>query len=252
MKKNLLLAVAFIILTILLAGKSTFAEKAVFSDPNVAALHDTVEGMRAKAAKGDPEAQTGLGMIGLYGFGGKQDMVAAKNWFEKAATQDYPEAIVQLGNLYENGAGVEQDAVKAGELYRKAIKLNYPQGSFRLGMLYINGLGVAKDEAEGDKLLQAACDGGYRTSCGVQMWRANKIAEARAAFDQQCQTGDLLACGFLNQIPPDMAGAESQPVAADKGKGGFGLYLIIGLVLIGLLLFWLIRNDPGDEEGKAG
>ena len=84
------------------------------------------------------------------------------------------------------------------------------------------------------------------------MWRANKIAEARAAFDLQCQAGDQLACGFLTQIPPEMAGAGGKAVAADKERGGVGLYLIIGLVLIGLLIFWLIRNDPGEEEGKAG
>lgn len=81
-------------------------------------------------------------MINLYGFGGAQDLVAAKAWFEKAANQGYPEAIVQLGSLYENGIGVEKDVAKAAASYRKAADLNYPQGRFRLGLLYFDGTGV--------------------------------------------------------------------------------------------------------------
>lgn len=249
MKNYLLITIN--VLLLLGVGKLPIAVAAGFDDPNIKALHESVNSMRTKAEKGDPEAQNGLGMINLYGFGGAQDLVAAKDWFEKAANQGYPEAIVQLGSLYENGMGVEKDVAKAAASYRKAAELNYPQGRFRLGLLHLDGVGVAKNEAEGEKLLRSACDNGYRTSCGVLLWRENKLAEARAAFNLQCQAGDQLACGFQAQLGPALAGEEGNQ-GAGAGRGhGLGIYLVIGLVLVGLLIFWLIRNDPGDDEEKS-
>lgn len=248
MKSFLLIAIT--ISALLLPGKGNLPDAAAaFDDPNIKALHESVNSMRDKAEKGDPEAQNGLGMINLYGFGGAQDLVAAKAWFEKAANQGYPEAIVQLGSLYENGMGVEKDVAKAAASYRKAADLNYPQGRFRLGLLYFDGTGVDKNEAEGEKLLRSACDNGYRTSCGVLMLRENKLAEARAAFNLQCQAGDQLACGFQAQLGPALAGEEA--AQAGSGDKGMGIYLVIGLVLVGLLIFWLIRNDPGEDEEKS-
>lgn len=251
MKNNLLIVITISTMLFLGGWKLPDAGAAGFDDPNVKALHATVDSMRLKAEKGDPEAQNGLGMINLYGFGGNQDLVAAKGWFEKAASQGYPEAIVQLGSLYENGMGVERDITKAVELYRKAADLSYPQGRFRLGLLLLDGTGVTKNVAEGEKLLRSACDNGYRTSCGILMWRENKLAEARAAFNLQCQAGDQLACGFQAQLGPALAGEEAGPAGTDKGQGGMGIYLVIGLVLVGLLIFWLIRTDPGDDEEKS-
>lgn len=238
-----------ITVVLLFAPGKSFAATPVFEDPSVKALHESVNSLRAKADKGDPEAQTGQGMINLYGFGGKQDYIAAKGWFEKAANQGYPEAMVQLGSIYEEGSGVDRDIDKAVVWYKKAADLNYPQARFRLGMLHYTGAGVAKSDAEGDKLLRVACDNGYRTSCGVLLWRENKVEEARSAFKLQCQAGDQLACGFEGQLPP--ASEAAQIENGDKGQGGVGIYLVIGLVLVGLLIFWLIRNDPGEEEGKG-
>jgi hypothetical protein len=250
MKNNIFVTITIGTLLFLSAGKLPNAGATGFDDPNIKALHDSVDSMRGKAERGDPEAQNGLGMINLYGFGGKQDLSAAKSWFEKAANQGYPEAIVQLGNIYENGMGVEKDVAKAVALYRKAADLNYPQARFRLGLLQLNGTGMIKNEIEGVKLLRAACDNGYRTSCGVLMWRENKLDEALAAFNLQCQAGDQLACGFQAQLAPSLAGGEGGRKGRD-GQGGVGIYLVIGLVLVGLLIFWLIRNDPGDDEKKA-
>jgi hypothetical protein len=251
MKNNLLVAISISTLLFLGAGTLSIAGAAGFDDPSVKALHESVDSMRAKAEKGDPEAQNGLGMINIFGFGGAQDLGAARGWFEKAADQGYPEAMVQLGNLYENGLGVEKDVAKAVALYGKAAGLNHPHGRFRLGLLQLGGIGMAKNETEGEKLLRSACDNGEQTSCGVLRWRENKLAEARAAFNTQCQTGDQLACGFLAQLGPAGAGEEVGGGSSNKGQGGVGIYLVIGLVLVGLLIFWLIRNDPGDDEEKG-
>lgn len=253
MQRNFLISFTISTLLFFGAGKLSAATPAGFDDPNVKALHDTVDSMRIMAEKGDPEAQNGQGMISLYGFGGAPDFVVARGWFEKAANQGYPEAMVQLGNIYEKGLGVALDAGKAAVWYQKAAELKYPQGQFRLGLLYFEGAGVAKNETEGEKLLRSACDNGYRTSCGLLMWKDNKLAEARTAFTLECQAGEQTACGFLAQL--GQAGAANDEVdpgkGRDQGKGGVGIYLVIGLVFVGLLIFWLIRNDPGDEEGKS-
>ncbi len=249
MKNNLLMLGALAILLLVSKGEG-ISQAAEFDDPNVRALHNTVNSLPVKAENGDPQAQTGMGMISLYGFGGTPDFAAAHKWFQKAADQGYPEAMVQLGNLYETGLGVATDPVKAVSLYKQASELNYPQGRFRLALLLLAGNGVGKDEAEGTKMLRSACDNGYRTSCGMLMWQENKLVDARSEFTLQCQAGDQLACEFLAQLGP---GTTNEAVAnPEQGQGGsIWVYLAIGLVLVGLLIFWLVRNDSGEEEGKA-
>lgn len=61
--------------------------------------------------------------------------------------------------------------------------------------------------------------------------------------------GDQLACGFQAQLGPALAGEDG--VQDGGGDKGMGIYLVIGLVLVGLLIFWLIRNDPGEDEEKS-
>lgn len=248
--KNRLAMVGALAILLLFGAGGKIVLAAGFDDPSVRALHNSVNDLPAKAESGDPQAQTGMGMISLFGFGGKQDFATAKKWFQKAVDQGYPEAMVQLGNIYENGLGGESDPVRAMNLYRQASELNYPQGRFRLGLLVFNGIGTSKDEAEGTKLLRSACDNGYRTSCGMLMWQENKIVEARSEFTLQCQAGDQLACDFLSQL--GTAGGNEAVATAEPEKGGrMWIYLAIGLVLVGLLIFWLVRNDSGEEEGKV-
>lgn len=251
MKNKLSIVITMIMMLSGVGGMSP-ASAIDLNDPAVKAMHQTVNDVRVKAEKGDPQAQTWMGMISVYGFGGNQDFVAAKSWFEKAAGQGYPEAMVQLGNLYENGLGVEEDLGKAVAWYRQSVALSYPHGQFRLGLLQLDGVGVAEDEVAGEKLLRSACDKGYQTSCGVLMWRENKITEAAAIFNLQCQAGDQLACGFQSQLPSVLPGGEGAQIkGADKEQGGVGIYLVIGLALVGLLIFWLIRSDPGEDEKKG-
>lgn len=252
MKINYFIVVIISALLFFGAGELPTAGAANFDDPTVKAMHQSVNDMRVKAEKGDPVAQNGLGMISFYGFGGTQDFAAAKGWFEKAANQGYPEAMVQLGNLFENGLGVEKDVAKAVLLYLQAAGLNDPHGQFRLAVLQIEGIGLARDEAEGEKLLRSACDGGYQTSCGVLMWRENKIDEARAVFIRRCESGDQLACGLLAQLGQAVAGEADRPgEVRDQVLGGWGIFLVIGVVLGGLLIFWLLRKGPGDDEEKG-
>ncbi|NTV13421.1 MAG: sel1 repeat family protein [Desulfobulbaceae bacterium] len=249
--KNKILMVGALAILLLVGKPGSICFATSFDDPNVSAMHNTVNALPGKAENGDPQAQTSMGMISLFGFGGSQDYATAKKWFQMAADQGYPEAMVQLGNLYENGFGVENDPVKAMNFYKQASELNYPQGRFRLGLLYFGGIGVSKNEVEGAKLLHSACDNGYRTSCGMLQWQDNKISEARSEFTLQCQAGDQLACSFLAQLGPGEGGTEGAKAEQGQQQGGrIWIYLAIGLVLVGLLVFWLIRNDSAVEEGK--
>lgn len=68
-----------------------------------------------KAAKtGDVEAQYMLGEIFLED---KKKLAQAKEWFEKAAAQDYELAKKRLGDIYANGWGVDKDEATAGYWY---------------------------------------------------------------------------------------------------------------------------------------
>jgi TPR repeat protein len=83
-----------------------------------------VAALRAKAEKGDAQAQANLGF--LYSIGGflehgsfqvnqdvKKDYAEAAKWFHMAADQNEFRAQKELGNLYETGQGVKQDWIEA-------------------------------------------------------------------------------------------------------------------------------------------
>ena len=65
------------------------------------------------AEQGDPAAQNYIGIQHYLGLGMKRNFKLAKQWFEKAAHQDYADAQYNLGMMYENGHYVKQDYVKA-------------------------------------------------------------------------------------------------------------------------------------------
>jgi len=65
------------------------------------------------AERGDPKAQTALGLAYYHGQGVPQDFGAAAAWYRRAADQGYPYAQGLLGYLYFIGQGVHQDYVEA-------------------------------------------------------------------------------------------------------------------------------------------
>ena len=65
------------------------------------------------AEKGDPIAQTNLGIMYFEGYGLKKNYNKAVKWFEKASAQRYAFAQTLLGSMYENGYGVSQSLIKA-------------------------------------------------------------------------------------------------------------------------------------------
>ena len=77
------------------------------STNNVAS--NTIEETKAKAEKGDAEAQYSLGVRYDNGDGVAKDEIEAVKWYRKAAEQNYASAQYNLGLCYYNGQGVAKD-----------------------------------------------------------------------------------------------------------------------------------------------
>lgn len=78
--------------------------------------------IQSLAEKGEASAQEVLGGMYFVGEGTKQDYEKAKEWYEKAAAQDYAKAQTNLGMMYSDGLGVHKDYVKAKEWFGKACE----------------------------------------------------------------------------------------------------------------------------------
>ena len=106
------------------------------------------EGYKAKAEKGDAEAQYNLGLCYFYGTGVAKDEVEAVKWFRKAADLGYAKAQSNLGISYYDGTGVAKDEVEAVKWYRKAAEQGDAKGQCNLAACYARGTGVAKYPVE--------------------------------------------------------------------------------------------------------
>ncbi|MEQ2005540.1 MAG: tetratricopeptide repeat protein [Limisphaerales bacterium] len=78
--------------------------------------------LKAKAEKGDPQAQLELAQMHLYGKGAKQDHVEAIKWCEKAAAKGLPAAQRTYGVMLRDGYGVDRNIAKGREWLAKAVE----------------------------------------------------------------------------------------------------------------------------------
>ena len=78
-----------------------------------AARWQFTEELKAKAEKGDPEAQSNLGACYGHGAGVTKDYVEAVKWYRRAAEQNHTRAQYNLGVSYHLGQGVPNDDVEA-------------------------------------------------------------------------------------------------------------------------------------------
>ncbi|MCN7433990.1 sel1 repeat family protein, partial [Escherichia coli] len=68
----------------------------------------------------------------------------AKDWYEKAAEQNFANAQFNLGMLYYKGEGVKQNFRQAREWFEKAASQNQPNAQYNLGQIYYYGQGVTQ------------------------------------------------------------------------------------------------------------
>jgi len=89
-----------------------------------------VQQWRPLAERGDPKAQTALGLAYYHGHGVPQDYGQAAVWYRRAAEQGYPYAQGLLGYLFFLGEGVHQDYIEA-HLWLNLASAGLPPGKER-------------------------------------------------------------------------------------------------------------------------
>ncbi len=129
------------------------------STPEVAKAVD-LEGTRAKAERGDAEAQKQMGTIYAKGEVVKQNYVEAAKWYRSAADQGHAGAQAALGELCEAGQGVPHDEAAAAEWYRRAAEQGHVGGQYSLAVLYVLGRGVPRDLTAAVKWYRRAAEQG--------------------------------------------------------------------------------------------
>lgn len=182
-------------------GEKPDAEPSAAPDPDPKLQSNTskskIDQIRAKAEKGDMNAQNDLGYAYSKGEGVAQDKAEAFKWYSKAAKQGFSYAQFNLGlfyargisteqnweeavrfyqlaadqnhtgalnNLaacYELGNGVQKDIKKAVEFYRKAAELGSSDAQWNLGRCIQSGTGVPQDWEEAVRWFRKAADQGY-------------------------------------------------------------------------------------------
>lgn len=118
--------------------------------------------LQAKAAAGDPAAQTKLGWIYEQGQGVRANMKEAAKWFQHAADQKYPAAEAALGEMIQAGQGMRANPSAADRLFRMAAEEGNTAGQYDLAYSYEQGLGVKQDEAQAARWYELAAMGGDR------------------------------------------------------------------------------------------
>ena len=78
---------------------------------------DSFKETKAKAEKGDAEAQVNLGLMYANGSGVVKDEAEAVKWYRKAAEQGLADAQLSLGFMYDDGNGVIKDELEAYKWY---------------------------------------------------------------------------------------------------------------------------------------
>ena len=138
--------------------------------------------LSAKAAQGNADAQSDLGLMYADGQGTPQDYAEGVRLFRKAAEQGYAEAQFNLGLMYNQGLGMPQDYAEAVRWFRKAAEQGNAKAQFILGVRYHQGQGTPQDYAEAYKWYNLAASQGeagasaYRDKLALSM-TPEQIAE---------------------------------------------------------------------------
>ena len=117
-----------------------------WAEEKTAAQETPPKELRAKAEKGDADAQQSLGFMYFTGQGVPKDQAEAVKWWRKGAEQGNAGSQFNLGSAYENGPGVSKDEAEAVKWYRMAAEQGYASAQHNLALQYSLGEGVPKDD----------------------------------------------------------------------------------------------------------
>ena len=87
----------------------------------------------------------------------KRDLNEVRAKAEKGDAQ----AQFDLGWMYDEGKSVEQDSTEAAKWYREAASRGQKRAQFKLGFMYSTGRGVERNDVEAVKWLNLAAGQGY-------------------------------------------------------------------------------------------
>jgi TPR repeat protein len=132
--------------------------------------------LRLAAERGDPSAQSELGLMYLEGRGVDSDEVEAANWLRLAAEKGEPSAQNRLGVLIRDGQGVEPDEVEAARWFNKSAEQGNGDAQTNLGLAYYQGRGVPQDESAAVRWFRSGAEQGNALA---QHYLAMSYAEGR-------------------------------------------------------------------------
>ncbi|MBQ7544835.1 MAG: SEL1-like repeat protein [Synergistaceae bacterium] len=124
------------------------------------AFGDDFNVLMKRARNGDIYAQFRVGRMYQTGDGVAQDYRKAREWYEKAAAQNYGWAFHNLGWMYQEALGVKVDYRKAFEYYTKGAERGIARSFNQLGWFYEQGLWVKFDYKQAFYWYTKAAEGG--------------------------------------------------------------------------------------------
>jgi formylglycine-generating enzyme required for sulfatase activity len=130
------------------------------SRPSIVAPATAFDDTKAKAERGDTDAQSRLGVMYDLGDGVPKDSEEAVRWYRKAADKGNARGQWLLGTTYSNGIGVSQDSAEAAKWFRKAADQGNADAQNNLAGMFQNGEGVPKDSEEAVRWYRKAADQG--------------------------------------------------------------------------------------------
>ena len=166
-------------------------------------------GACATPAQSDDAAAVYEQGIGFQsGKDGEPDPVAARQAFEKAASQGHARAAVQLGIIHANASGVPKDDARAFEYFSQAAAAGQREGIYNKGLFLLQGCGASRDLNAALTSLAAAAEVGsipahvklaelfYFGAEDLEVDRARALPHVKAA----AATGDAWACNMLGTM----------------------------------------------------
>jgi TPR repeat protein len=109
---------------------------------------EDIADLKARAEKGDANAQIDLAACYINGESVKGDAAEAVNWLLKAANQGSARAQNNLGILYLKSYGKTKDRANAVQSFlwiSKAAAQGYPDAQHNLGAAYRDGFGAPRN-----------------------------------------------------------------------------------------------------------
>ena len=155
MKKTAIARLAVIAFTAFASVTSAVAQA-----PSKEEAAEVLKTARPLADNGNANAQYNMGVLYDEGYGVEQDYAKARQWYEKAAAQNYAKAEHNLGIMYQSGHGVEKSSAKAAEWFKRAAEHGEPAAQNNLAVLYVRGQGVKQDLGEAAKWAAKAAEAG--------------------------------------------------------------------------------------------